>query len=281
MFLLAVENERGERLELTHNNNYDVISVEGLNPPTAAINTANVAGLDGSRFNSSKIEQRNIVITLNIRPHIEANRLALYRYIRVKRYIKVYYKNDFRDVFIEGFVESFENNLFTQLQQPQISIICPNPFWRSTRNTLVDFSNLTALFEFPFSIPSSGIEFSRINKVTMTLINAGDVETGAVIKFHASAAVTNPVFYNRTNGTFFGFNLVMIEGDEITLNTLQGEKSVILTRENETTNILSSRQSGSSWITFEPGENEISFGADDGSAALTVTVIAVQKYEGV
>lgn len=282
MYTLIVENEKGEQLELTHNENYDIIEVIGLNPPPAAINTVNVAGFDGSRFNSSRIEQRNIVITLNIRPHIETNRLTLYKYFRVKRYIKVYYKNEHRDVYIEGYVESFENNLFGMTQQPQISIICPNPFWKSTDDIIVDFSNLTALFEFPFSIPSAGIEFSRINKITTTYINAGDVETGAIIKFYASSnQILNPTFYNRTTGKYFGLNFDMYEGDVITVNTQQGEKSASLLRGGVTTNILSNRQSGSSWITFEPGENEISYSADEGEANLNVTITAVQKFEGV
>lgn len=282
MYTLIVENEQGEQLELTHNENYDVVEVIGLNPPTAAINTAIVAGYDGSRFNSSRVGQRNIVITLNIRPHIETNRLALYKYFRVKRYIKIYYKNGRRDVYIEGYVESFENNIFTMLQQPQISIICPNPFWKSVKETYVDFSNLSALFEFPFSISSSGIEFSRINKVTTAYINAGDVAIGAIIKFYANSnQVLNPIFYNRTNSQYFGLNFDMYEGDIITINTLQGEKSVTLLRNGQMTNILSKRQSGSSWITFDPGVNEISYSADVGQTALNVTVSAVQKHEGV
>lgn len=282
MYTLIVENERGEQLELTHNENYDVVEIIGLNPPTAAINTANVAGYDGARFNSSRVEQRNIVITLNIRYPIEANRLALYKYFRVKRYIKIYYKNGSRDVYIEGYVESFENNLFGMTQQPQISIICPNPFWKSIKETYVDFSNLSALFEFPFSISSSGIEFSRINKVTTAYINAGDVEIGAIIRFYATSnQILNPIFYNRTTGKYFGLNFDMHEGDVIIINSQQGEKSAALLRNGQTTNILSSRQSGSSWITFEPGENEISYSADEGQNNLNVTVTAVQKFEGV
>lgn len=282
MYTLIVENERGEQLELTHNKSYDVVEVIGLNPPTAAINTAIVSGFDGSRFNSSRIEQRNIVITLNISCPIEANRLILYKYFRVKRYVKIYYKNGSRDVYIEGYVESFENNIFTRLQQPQISIICPNPFWKSTTDINVEFSNMAALFEFPFSIPSEGIEFSSINKITTTYINIGDVATGAIIKFYANSdQILNPIFYNRTTGKYFGLNFDMYDGDVITVNTQQGEKSVTLLRDGITTNILSNRQSGSTWITFEPGENEISYGADEGQSNLNVTVTAVQKYEGV
>lgn len=282
MFRLFVENEKGDKLELTNSDKYDVIEIDGLNPPVANINLVEIANVDGAHFNSSRIQTRNVVLRLNIKPPIEANRINLYKYFRAKRYVKLSYKNDTRDVYTEGYVETFENNQFDMTQQPQISIICPNPFWKSTNETEVDFSSTSALFEFPFSIPVGGIEFSRINRVTTTYLNAGEVATGAIIKFHATAnGITNPVFYNLTTNKFFGLTFEMNEGDEIIINTLQGEKSVSLIRSGTKTNILSARQALSDWIVFEPGVNEISYDADHGQANLRVSVIAVQKFEGV
>ncbi len=282
MYTLIVENEFGEQLELTNNKNYDVIEAFGLNPPKAVIDTVAVSGVDGTRFNSSQIGERNIVISLNIKSPIETNRIALYKYFKVKHYIKVYYQNEHLNVFTEGYVESFENNLFSQLQQPQISIICPNPFWKAIDDTDISFETTSSLFEFPFSIPIDGIEFSTINRIATTYFNAGDVATGAIIKFHATTnQILNPTFYNRTNQTYFGLNFDMHEGDVITINTNQGEKSVTLWRNGVTTNILSSRISGSTWLIFEPGENEISYTADLGQANLRVSLQSVQKFEGV
>lgn len=282
MYQLIVENENGQRLELTNNRNYDVLDVAGTNPPVAAINTVNVAGFDGSRFNSSRVEQRNIVITLNIHHPIEANRLALYNFFRVKRLVKLYYKNSHRDVYITGYVESFENNPWTQLQQPQISIICPNPFWLSSSDTVVSFSKSNALFEFPFSIPSEGIEFSTLEQITTAVVNAGEIETGGIITFYATTnQILNPKFYNRTTNTFFGVDFDMYQGDLITVNTNQGEKSVTLLRNGVTSNILADRTEGSTWLTFVSGENEISFDSDEGSANLEVSLTITQKFEGV
>lgn len=282
MYHLIVENEKGQQLELTNNRNYDVLEIAGTNPPAAAINTVNVAGFDGSRFNGSRVEQRNIVITLNIHHPIEANRLALYNIFRVKRWVKLYYKNSHRDVYIEGYVESFENNPWTQAQQPQISIICPNPFWLSTADTTVNFSNSNAAFEFPFSIPAEGIEFSTLEQITSAVVNVGEIETGGIIQFHATTnQILNPKFYNRTTNAFFGLDFDMYQGDVITVNTNQGEKSVTLLRGGVTTNILADRTEGSTWLTFEPGENEISFGADEGAANLEVSLTITQKFEGV
>lgn len=282
MYSLIVENEKGEHLSLTDNINFDVLSVTGTNPPTAAINTVNVAGLDGSRFNSSRVEQRNIVITLNIHHPIEANRLTLYNFFRVKRWVKIYYQNSRRNVYIEGYVESFENNPWTQLQQPQISIICPQPFWLSTVDTTVNFSNSNALFEFPFSIPSEGIEFSTLENLTTAVVNVGEIETGGIITFYATEnQIINPKFYNLTTQKYFGLDFDMNQGDLITVNTQKGEKSVTLLRDGVTTNILNDRTEGSTWLTFEPGENELSFEADEGAANLEATLTITQKFEGV
>lgn len=282
LYHLIVENEKGEKLELTNNRNYDVLEVTGTNPPTAAINTVNVAGMDGSRFNSSRVEQRNIVITLNIQHPIEANRLTLYNFFRVKRWVKVYYKNSHRDVYIEGYVENLENNPWTNLQQPQISIICPQPYWLSISEMSVNFSSSIALFEFPFSIPAEGIEFSTLRTLTSEIIDAGEIETGGIITFTATAnQIINPKFYNRTTQKFFGLDFEMQQGDLITINSMKGEKSVTLLRAGVTTNLLSHRTAGSTWLTFAPGENELSFGADEGTANLRANLTLVQKFEGV
>lgn len=282
MYHLIVENESGGKLELTNNRNYDVLSVSGTNPPVATINTVNIVGMDGSRFKSSRVQQRNIVITLNIQHPIEANRLALYNFFRVKRWVKLYYKNSRRDVYIEGYVESIENNPWSQLQQPQISIICPQPYWLSTSETTVNFSNSKAAFEFPFSIPSEGIEFSTLEQIASEIVNVGEVQTGGIITFFATTdQIINPKFYNRTANTFFGIDFEMNQGDLIIVNSLIGQKSVTLLRDGVTTNILSDRTDGSTWLTLEPGENEVSFGSDEGSENLRATLTIAQKFEGV
>jgi hypothetical protein len=123
VFSLSVKNEYGDVLTLTGNPDYDVLSVSGLNPAPAEINTTPVSGIDGTRYNSARVEQRNIVIRLNINGDIEDRRIELYKYFRVKHTIRIYYKNEHVDVYIDGYVETFENDFFTILQQPQISII--------------------------------------------------------------------------------------------------------------------------------------------------------------
>ena len=314
MLFLTVENDLGEQLELTRNRNFDVLEVSGLNPPNAAINTYAISGMDGTKFNSARVEQRNIIILLNIHHSIEENRLTLYRFFRVKKWLKLYVKTDTRDVYIEGYVESFENSAFTDLQKPQISIICPQPFFLAAVQDNVYFSESVPLsysspiksgfgnssctfvssgtisftesykspFEFPFSIPSSGIEFSRRSQITNLLLNAGEIDIGMTILLHASASgVKNPVFYNLTTQEYFGVDITMQSGDLITICTETGKKSVTLLRSGAVTNLLADRKTGSSWVQLISGENRLSFDVDEGQSNLDATVIARQMFEGV
>lgn len=281
MYQLIAENENGQRLEMTGNPAFDILNIEGTNPPPANINTIDLANLDGSVFNSSKVNQRNIVITLNLHDPIEATRLMLYGFFRVKRYIKLYYRNTRRNVYTTGYVETFENNPFSILQQPIISIICPFPFWLANAQTSVRFSSSTPLFEFPFAIPSSGIPFSTKAESAQVTVDVGELETGGIIELIASGTVKNPVFYDLTTNQYFGVDVTMQQYDVITINTNAGEKSVSLLRSGVKTNLLSSRKSGSTWLQFGAGKNTFSFDAEEGAAYLDCALSFTQKFEGV
>lgn len=282
MYRLFVENDHSERIELTGNQNFDVKIVDGTNPPPAAINTNNIVGVDGSKLNSTRVEQRNIVITLNIKPPIEQNRIYLYRFFKVKRRVRLYYENRHRKCHIDGYVETFENNPWTQLQQPQISIICPQPFWIADDDTVTDFMRVIPLFEFPFSIPEEGIPFSELETVTAAEVDAGEIETGGIITMTALGdTVTNPKFINITTGQFFGVTISMQRDDIITINTNKGSKSVKLLRDGTETNLLSDRMAGSEWVQFEAGTNLIGYEATSGTQYLRVSVTLTQLFEGV
>ena len=283
MYTLKVENERGDQLELTHSNDYTGTNVEGLNPPKATINTAVVASFDGSRFNSSRMGERNLVLTIVIENEIERNRLNLYQYFKPKKPCKLYYKNASRDVSIEGYVETFEVSLFDSRQMAQISVICPDPFFQALAEKTVDFRSVTPLFRFPFAAPDAGIPFAtQETNVSKVIINGGDVESGVLITLHANGPVSNPVLYNVDTRESLGLTLTMQDGDTVTINTNKGRKSVLLNRGGVTTNIINRLVRGSSWFQIASGANTFTYTvADDLTTNLTVTFRHTDKYEGV
>lgn len=281
MFTLKVENPRGEILTLTDNPNYDVIKIDGLTPPATALNFTSLVNLDGSQYNSGRLDNRNIVITIVFHRDIEKNRINLYRYFPIKKKVRLYFENDSRDVYIDGYIESFECDLFELGQKAQISVICPSPYFRSTDTTIIKFANLVNLFEFPFSIDKEGIPFSELIISDTTYNNEGDIDIGMIITLQATQGVSNPIIYNKTTREQFGLNYTLQEGDIVTIDTISGEKSVKLNKKGIITNIINSVQQGSRWLQLVSGINELSYQCDEGASALQIIISAVSFYEGV
>ena len=282
MIFTKVKTAKNNVLDFTNSNKYCIYDIDGLNPVTATINTTEFATSDGAMFNSSRIGARNIVLYIKIFPDIEKNRLNLYSFFKIKSDVTLYFRHDSLNVYITGKVESFELDHFSNSQVAQISILCADPYFRSTESQLIEFSNVISLFEFPFSIAEEGIEFSRIEKVKTKIINAGEMSTGVTIQLYASTdQILNPVIYNLTNNTYFGLNFDMNQGDLITITTHFNNKKVTLLRDGVETNILYAMQDGSTWLQLEPGENELSYSCDEGENNLTVSVEYTELFEGV
>ncbi|MCB6616072.1 phage distal tail protein [Ruminococcus sp. 210702-SL.1.03] len=281
MISVSVENYKGEKLQLTNSEYFDITNVTGLNPQTASIIFTELAGMDGSRYNSGRIPKRNIVITLCYKPPIEENRNMIYRFFAPNSAVRLYFETDSKSVYIDGYTEANEVGLFTRSQQSQISIICPNPYFKSAAGINVNFSDTISLFEFPFSIPAAGIEFSKITKRSNVVINAGEIATGAIFTLTArTSQILNPKIYNNTTNEFFGLDVDLDAGDVVTINTNAGEKAVMLRHNGAISNIISSRQSGSKWLQLISGENEISYSCDEGAENLAVNVRSAACYWG-
>lgn len=152
MLTVIAENYKGEKIQLTDSIYGDVINITGLNPSKADLIFTDLAGMDGSRYNSGRRTRRNIVITLAYKPPIEENRNIIYRYFPTNTAVRLHFKTDSRSVYIDGYVEANEVTLFTNKEQSQISIICGDPYFKSADAINVNFSNTISLFEFPFNI---------------------------------------------------------------------------------------------------------------------------------
>ena len=283
MFTLKIENAKGEIIDLSSNSNYSVVGISGLNPPTAAMSTASIATTDGSILNNSRIESRNLVFNIILDGNIETSRINLYKYFRVKQKCKIYYKNGTRDVYIEGYVETFEDDFFVQRQEVQISVMCYQPFFKAAHDLVIDLSVILAAFEFPFDISSEGNEFSTIDRTyECVLINEGEVDSGLIIELRATGPVINPRIYNAETREFFGLNYTMQKGDLITINTNSGDKSVTLTRDGADSNIINYLQENSTWLKAYSGDNVYTYMCDEDSEDfLNIKFIHAHQYLGV
>lgn len=275
MFVLKVENNNGHVLRLTQNEEeYQVIGIDGLNPPVSQINTSTISGVDGASFNSSKLQTRNIVITVKINGDIEKNRIRLYKYFRNKQYCKIYFQNGTRNVYIEGYVEALEVSQFTNDERAQISIICPNPYFKDMETIVQNISKIVKRFTFPFSInedepiPFSELELEKVTNV----INDSESETGLIINAKFIGRVNKLEIRNVDNGQSFVINYQFIKDDKLVVNCNKGSKSIILTREAVEYNLIPYMQKGSVFFQLGIGDNNFSFLADEGIDDMLVDI---------
>jgi hypothetical protein len=282
VFTLIVENSYGEQLELTHNAAYGIQDIVGLDPPDAVINTTHNAGFDGSIFNSSYMSSRVITITLAINGPAEQHRINLYRYFKTKMPVRLYYRNGTRDVYIDGYTRTLAVQFFAKKEIAQITVECPRPAFNQSLPAVQEMANIQSLFEFPFAIAEPGIPFSEIQTETETIIaNDGDLETGAVIKLNAQGEISTPQIYDTMTGASMIFDVSMEAGDEINIDTRQGQKKATLTREGVTTSIVGKMRYGSTWFVLAPGDNLFALTAASGAQYLRATFTVIAQFEGV
>ena len=287
MFTARIENSNGELLTLTgYEPAYQVIYILGLNPPSAQLNLSTMVGLDGAKFNSSKLNTRNIVLTVRINGNVEQNRLNLYKYFPTKEPVKFYYQNDTLDVYIEGYVENVECDYFVNGEMAQISIVCPQPYFKSIDEIIADSSNTFAKFHFPFSINiDEPVVISTIDdNESIVINNASESSTGALINVDVKETINSIEIKNTTTGDDMTLNYAFQSGDLIVINTNKGSKSIVLIRGGVSYNLFAAMRQGSEFIQLRQGENVIDYTCDGGSThdeAVTITFRYSLCYRGV
>ena len=229
---------------------------------------------DGSAFNSSKIPNREIVITVYINGDVSQNRLKLYKYFRNKQWCKIYFEDDNRNVFIEGYVQTFEVPIFVQKQVAQISILCPDPYFKDINTIVQSISKTIKKFSFPFSINSNqpiAISSVDLEKVT-NVINDSESETGLIIDIGFMGTVNKLEIRNIETGENFIIDYEFMKNDKLIINCNRGKKSVILTREAVEYNLIPQVRSESTFFQLGIGDNRFSFLADDGEKDMLVDI---------
>lgn len=279
---ITITNHIGQSLMLD-TLKYPVVEVEGLTPSGATINTSTLATTDGSHFNSSRINERNIVLTIVPEAaDVEKARLTLYKYFKPKRNCTLTFKTKYRHVKIDGRVETFEGGLYSAKQAFQISVICPRPFFEDMNEVIVTQSAVVDAFKFPFETTEEEIELSTLETLQdVNVVNVGEESTGLTIELLATGTVLEPTIYNKTIGQKMTIREELKRGDIIKIDTRQGQKKIALISNGIQTNIINDIVKGSNWLSLEIGENIFSFSSIYGVENLDVTYRFNPLYEGV
>lgn len=284
MFEIILENKAGDQINFAQNNAFTVVDILGLNPPPATINYSDVALMDGAKFNSSKVNIRTIDIAFAIEYAAAKNRLEVFKVLKTKQYVKFNYIGQYRQVFIEGYIENIDITYFEMKQIVTCTIICPSPYFKEAQEIVNELQNIIGMFHFPFSSTADGqLVFSYINnEIGITIENDGDVDCGMIIELYARESVSDPKIFNYITRDYIGLNFDMQPADLITIDTRQGQKTATLLRNGTETNIFNSVIQGSTWLQLAAEGSTFVYEVGTGSAGdLDVTFNHYNLYEGV
>lgn len=311
----TVTNHLGESLVLTladpDSSGLAIESVTGLGQVQADVNLTKLAGSDYSIANSANLTTRNIVFKFRYwGDNVESIRHKCDRFFPTKKEITLVAKTDERELSIKGIVEKNEPNIFNKDSGCQVSILCPDPFWYSTSDTVTSFSGISPTFEFPFCSSTEDdnpdeldtIEFGEIREVkNKSVYYTGESETGVSISFYATGIVRGLVFYDLTTNQKFGIDDTIIErittvydengnvtrqgssiqqGDQIIVSTIKTKKFATLIRSGVSYNIINALGRKKEWFELISGDNIFTYSATEGEYNLTVEMRNRVLFEG-
>lgn len=269
MIKIKCENENGNIIDFSNENQYVITNIDGLNPPNSDIIVDSIPNFDGGLYRHAKMQTRNIVITFRIKKPVERNRLDAYRVFRSKRYIRVYVQTNALNVYTEGYVELIECNNFTLGQTIQVSIICPDAYFKNVNSVVAIFNQDVDALEFPFyTMEGHPVPFNNTigdtNDGTVTIYNNGDSECGMkiIIKPKKGYQSFDIMIKNIKTGKYiFISRLITSELNEyFTINTNKGEKGIYTTyihpvTKEEVTESIVNTCIINDFLECEPGEN--------------------------
>lgn len=161
---------------------------------------------------------------------------------------------------------------------------CPDPLFSEQVENKVAAASTQAMFHFPLIIsetpnPPGGIIFGlRQPSLIVTVTNNGAVDVGMKIVFRASGTLTNPSLIEVNTQKFFKVNKTMVAGEEITIDTIIGEKKIEGYLNGITSNYFKYRDLDSEWLQLKVGDNLFRYDADQNVGNLEVYIYYNNKY---
>ena len=303
IYTIIATNAKGDSVELDLANPWAggiaVTGASGLGPAEGTINTVNFATSDGALFNSSRIKSRDIELNLKfLGSDIEAVRHKLLRYFRVKHPITLDFITDYRHTYITGHVEKNEIDIFSNSEGADLTIVCPNPFFRlrdpAKGKNSVRFTTSTPSFEFEFQDPNSDSPTLIFGEMTATgetvVVYEGDADAPTIVDIQFLGPASGVKLYNTTTQTRINIDTNEISrllgstiraGDRLSISSGVGDKYVKAYRDGNVYNALSALDKNSDWIFLTPGDNLITVRADTGIDNVSAIISFENLYESI
>lgn len=174
-------------------------------------------------------------------------------------------------------VKIVQSTIYQNLEM-HITLICPEPYFKSMDDYGKNIANKRSLLAFPFvMLPDRGlISDYRIFNTKVKIQNDGDIEVGAKIIFTAVGFIKNPKLIIN-DGEFVRAIIDMNKGDSVAFNTDIDNLSAMMNKED----ILNQTDPKMSFFQVPPGENVIEYSSDEGTSNMQVYVFYTPQYLGI
>lgn len=249
-------------------NGYRVYDISGLEPVMATFATSTFANMDGEYLQNTRLDKRNISMTVGLETDYETNtvqnlRRQLYEYFMPKsKVVLVFHDSEIGVVKIDGVVESFEAPLFVKDPAVRISILNHEPDFIAEESVIVE----------GLTVPNSNeieIDYEGSQSVGFIFSLSFDRSVSEVTLEHTAPS-------NTTNTLRVLRNFV--NNDILRVTTIPRQKSAILRKGSVESSILSSVDPASRWMSLEPGINK--FRAYALGAGVPYTIEFTPRYGG-
>jgi hypothetical protein len=283
MQIITYTNSLGESLRLT--GDYLVSKVNGLGDVLAEIQRQKSPFQDGSTYLDSVLSERLITFEVDLigngENDISSKRQTLSRVFNPKLgegIFRYQYGSTVREInatpeHVPAFLSGRESrSRFHQISM--ISLVCPNPYWKSLEIT--EEPAFEPLFQFPFE-GEFELGMQRDQRI---IVNDGDSPAPVYIEFYGPA--TNPIITNNTTGEYIKVNQTLGENEYMRIDTTRGKKSVEFVAEDGTvTNVFNWIDLGSTFFQLVIGENDIQYSADSDIQGAVVNIKYNKLYNAV
>lgn len=308
---VVATNPKGESVEMILKNpeksGLNIKNITGVSPIGADIMMTAFASVDGAIYSGSRVPSRNIVMTIGMFNEnlskdrvasIEDSRLKTYQFFQIKDPVRLTFYTDNRVLYIDGYVESNEVDIFSDDETATISIICVDPWFYSISEEFRTLSGVRRMFEFPFStedgygIYPQRIEFGEVSLDSrISLFYAGDIRSGFTAKISFTGSNLHDVYiYNTETREQFHIYTDQItaitgnplsSGDEIVISTITGKKNVFLLRNGIFINAINIVDKNSDWIQLTKGTNVLAVASDYGVENINISINFNNAYAGI
>lgn len=290
---VTVTNFHGEEivLELAKpgKTGFLIADIDGISPGSCNLNIQDVATMDGGLYTGGHVPTRSINMSIIFMGDytIEDLRHKCYKFFPIKKKVKLTFQTDTRLAYIEGYVESHDVDIFSDMETATITILCPDPFFKDFNSDTMVFLGADPRFEFPFSNESLDqplIVFGDAgNKYEHHVFYKGDYDTGTIFNIEippfdslaGKLTIYNSTTMNYGDGTgkmvidldtvkeiasqTIAGMLDLMSGYTISISSIRGSKHLqLITQAGKKYSALNAiDRQNSSWIYLVPGENVI------------------------